>query len=99
VTTLERGSMVLGMMPDVTFGEQGLELAPGDSLVVYSDGISEAMNEPGAFFGDERLLAVVRQGAGLPPETMGARVLDAVATFVGDAVPNDDVFLIVLKRA
>jgi sigma-B regulation protein RsbU (phosphoserine phosphatase) len=99
VTTLERGSMVLGMMPDVTFSEQRVELTSGDSLVVYSDGISEAMNELGDFFGDERLLAVVRQSAGLPPEMIGARVLDAVATFVGDAVPNDDVSLIVLKRA
>jgi phosphoserine phosphatase RsbU/P len=99
VTTLERGSMVLGMMPDVTFSEQRVELTTGDSLVVYSDGVTEAMNETGDFFGDERLLAVVRQSAGLPPEMIGARVLDAVATFVGDAVPNDDLSLIVLKRA
>jgi serine phosphatase RsbU (regulator of sigma subunit) len=99
VTTLERGSMVLGMMPDVTFSEQRVELTPGDSLVVYSDGITEAMNESGDFFGDDRLLAVVRQSAGLPPELIGARVLDAVASFVGEAVPNDDVSLIVLKRA
>ena len=98
VTTLERGSMVLGMMPDVTFSEQRVELSSGDSLIVYSDGVSEAMNESGDFFGDERLLAIVRQSAGLPPETIGARVLDAVATFVGDAVPSDDVSLIVLKR-
>ena len=98
VTTLERGSMVLGMIPDVTFNEQHVELTSGDSLVVYSDGVSEAMNEAGDFFGDERLLAVVGQSAGLPPEAIGARVLDAVATFVGDAVPNDDVSLIVLKR-
>jgi hypothetical protein len=99
VTTLERGSMVLGMIPDVTFNEQRVELTSGDSLVVYSDGVSEAMNEAGDFFGDERLLAVVGQSAGLPPEAIGARVLDAVATFVGDAVPNDDLSLIVLKRA
>jgi hypothetical protein len=99
VRTLERGSMVLGMMPDVTFGEQRVELSSGDSLIVYSDGITEAMNDAGDFFGDERLLAVVRQSAGLPPETIGARVLDAVATFATDAVPSDDVSLIVLERA
>jgi len=99
VTTLERGSMVLGMIPDVTFSEQHVELTSGDSLVVYSDGVSEAMNEAGDFFGDERLLAVVDQSNGLPPEAIGGRVLDAVAAFVGDAVPNDDLSLIVLKRA
>jgi serine phosphatase RsbU (regulator of sigma subunit) len=57
------------------------------------------MNEAGDFFGDERLLAVVGQSAGLAAEAIGARVLDAVAAFVGDAVPNDDLSLIVLKRA
>jgi serine phosphatase RsbU (regulator of sigma subunit) len=87
------------MIPDVTFNEQHVELTSGDSLVVYSDGVSEAMNEAGDFFGDERLLAVVGQSNGLPPEAIGARVLDAVAAFVGDAVPNDDLSLIVLKRA
>ena len=98
VTTLERGSMVLGMIPDVTFNEQRVELTSGDSLVVYSDGVTEATNEAGDFFGDERLLAVVGQSAGLPPEAIGARVLDAVAAFVGDAVPSDDVSMVVLKR-
>jgi sigma-B regulation protein RsbU (phosphoserine phosphatase) len=99
VTPLERGSMVLGMMPEATFSEQQVDLESGDCLVVYSDGISEAMNEAGDFFGDDRLVAVVEQGATVAPAILGARVLDAVATFVADAAPNDDLSLIVLKRS
>lgn len=54
LTTLPNGSMVLGMMPDVTFEGQRIEIGSGDSLIVYSDGVSEAMNEASEFFGDRK---------------------------------------------
>ena len=98
VTVTERGSMVLGIMPEATFFEQLIEVQEGETLVVYSDGVSEAMNDAGDFFGDDRLLEAVRQGARLPSSALGAGVLEAVSSFVGDAVPNDDLSLLVLKR-
>ena len=94
---MTRGSVVLGIMPDMTFPEQLVELSPGDTLIVYSDGVSEAMNEAGDFFGDDRLLDVVRHTRGMAPEAIGAGVLAAVKAFIGDAVPSDDVSLMVLR--
>jgi sigma-B regulation protein RsbU (phosphoserine phosphatase) len=90
--------MVLGIMPDATFSEQLIELGDGETLIVYSDGVSEAMNEAGDFFGDDRLFDAILRCGGLPSAAIGAGVLGAVRTFVGEAVPNDDLSLLVLKR-
>jgi phosphoserine phosphatase RsbU/P len=98
VETLPRGGVVLGLIEETTYVEHTVDLNAGDSLVVYSDGVSEAMNESEDFFDDERLIAVVRQAAGLPAEATGRRVLDAVSAFVGEAAPSDDMSLIVVKR-
>jgi serine phosphatase RsbU (regulator of sigma subunit) len=98
VETLPRGGVVLGLIEDTTYVEQTVDLSAGDSLVVYSDGVSEAMNESEEFFDDERLIAVVRQAAGLSAEATGRRVLDTVSAFVGEAAPSDDMSLIVVKR-
>jgi serine phosphatase RsbU (regulator of sigma subunit) len=98
VEALDRGSCVLGIMPETTFFEQRTELHDGDVLVAYSDGISEAMNEPGDFFGEERLQAALAGSTGLIARDIGVRVLNAVNGFMGEARPNDDLSLIVLRR-
>lgn len=98
VVPTERGSMVLGIMPDATFWEQAIDVERGETLVVYSDGVSEAMNEAGDFFGDDRLIEAIRQAKELSAEAMATNVLDAVKHFVGHAVPNDDLSLLVLRR-
>jgi sigma-B regulation protein RsbU (phosphoserine phosphatase) len=95
---LPRGDMAMGLLPSATFAEQSADLQPGDMLVVYSDGVTEAMNEHGAFFGDDRFLALLPALAGLPPADAGARILGEVAQFVGDAKPHDDLSLVILKR-
>ena len=98
VTTLPRGSMVLGMMPNVPFVEQQALFEIGDTVVVYSDGVSEAMNEVEDFFGDERLQALVLQTRGLTAAQAGARILADLKQFVGEATQSDDVSLMVLRR-
>ena len=98
LTTLPNGSMVLGMMPDVTFEGQRVEIDSGDSLVVYSDGVSEAMNESGEFFGDDRLHALTAETRVMAAPAAGRHILDGLAAFVGEAEQSDDVSLMVLRR-
>jgi sigma-B regulation protein RsbU (phosphoserine phosphatase) len=98
LTTLANGSMVLGMMPDVPFVEQSTSVEPGDSLIVYSDGVSEAMNEAGDFFGDERLHALALETHAMNAGDAGGHILAGLSRFVGEAVQNDDVSLMVLRR-
>lgn len=98
IEELPRGSMALGIVPQAEFSEHQVDLAEHDCLVVYSDGITEAMNESGEFFGDERLRSVLQQHTGVSAEQTGAAVLAAVEAFVGGARTHDDVSVVVARR-
>jgi len=100
-TTMEelpRGSMALGIVLQAAFTEHQIDLAENDCLVVYSDGITEAMNEADEFFGDERLRAVLQQHAGVSAAEVGAALLAAVEVFVGSARTHDDISIVVARR-
>jgi serine phosphatase RsbU (regulator of sigma subunit) len=96
---LEAGGLVLGIFEESQFEESTCQLEPGDVLVVYSDGITEAVNPGGVEFGEEGIVAVVnrerQQGA--------AQVLDAILKaaldFSGDQLQLDDMTILVLQRA
>jgi len=92
------GSIVLGIMPGSTYNEQLIELHPGDLLLVYSDGLTEASNEQGDFFEEQRLLELLPKLQGLSAEAAGERLLAEVEQFVGDAPYSDDLSLVLLKR-
>jgi len=95
---MTQASTVLGMFSDATFVEQQVDVGIDDLLVGYSDGLTEAMNRAGEFFGEERLRGLVPDLAGLTAETASARLVAAVEAFVGDAPRHDDLSLVVLKR-
>jgi serine phosphatase RsbU (regulator of sigma subunit) len=95
---LPRGSIALGMIPEADFVEQRVEVRPGQILMVYSDGVTEAMNRAGDFFGDERLRATLWATSTTTAEQLGQRVLAATDAFTGDAHAFDDLSLVVLRR-
>lgn len=88
----------LGVLSEETYVEQSLDLAAGDMLVVYSDGLSEAGNRAGHFYGEERIREALPRMRGRTAADAGARLLAEVDRFIGEARPNDDLSLIVLKR-
>ncbi len=96
--TLQPGNMAMGLLSSAEFTEQACEVGPGEALVVYSDGVTEAMNEAGEFFGDERFQALLPGLAPLSASAIGERILSEVRTFVADAKVHDDLSLVVLKR-
>jgi phosphoserine phosphatase RsbU/P len=99
IEELPTGSMALGMLPEATFFEQSVELADGDTLIVFSDGLTEATNDRDEFFGDERFQAHLPVLPRTSAKDIGTRLVAAVDEFVGDARPHDDLSLIVLRRA
>lgn len=91
----------LGLVSTVLF-ENALEchtlpVAPGDTLVLYSDGLVEAMNPRKEQFGEDRLVRVVEECAGFSAADTGARILDAVDRFTRGAEPHDDLTLMVVS--
>ena len=99
VQPLPAGGPALGIPTATRYDEQSVDLGAGQTLVVYSDGITEALNEADAFFGDERLQASLRETAGRPAAEVARRLLGAVDAFVGEARWHDDVSLLVVRRA
>jgi sigma-B regulation protein RsbU (phosphoserine phosphatase) len=80
------------------FEEQETEMNPGDLLVIYSDGVTEARDERDEFFGDQRLRSIIGRSAGISPDRVGERILAEVDDFVGEAPRSDDLSLVIVKR-
>ena len=86
----------LGMFADAATADDRVGLGPGDALVVFTDGITEARNADGEQFGEEALGEVLLDCAGLTAEEMADRVVGAAATFA-DGTLRDDVAVVVLR--
>ncbi len=97
-TLLPASSVPLGMLPDARYEEGRLELAAGDLIVAYSDGLSEATDPAGDEFGVDRLETLLRDARELPPERIGERILEAADLFLAGARAGDDLSLVILKR-
>ena len=88
---------MLGAVADATFDEHEVRLEPGEVVVLYTDGITEARSPDGALFGDDRLVAAL--GAADEDATRVARaIMDAVDTFTAGAPQADDLTLIAVRR-
>jgi sigma-B regulation protein RsbU (phosphoserine phosphatase) len=95
----EGGGLALGMFEHATYAASQITIEPGDVLVLYSDGITEAENREGQAFEDAGLEAVIRRTSASDPSQIGLTVHSAVETFAGDARLADDLTTLVLKRA
>ncbi len=91
------GGMALGVVPGLTYAERSIRLAPGDSLFLYTDGVSEAQNPRGEQYGETRLTQTCADAYGLPPRDLIASVSLSVQTFTERADPNDDVTMLALS--
>lgn len=94
--------MALGLMPDEFFSTTIVDyteaFAPGDLLVLYTDGITEAPNDEGKEFSGARLADVVRQLHTQPPRAVNDGIIEGVQRFAGEAPQRDDLTLVTVKR-
>jgi sigma-B regulation protein RsbU (phosphoserine phosphatase) len=81
------------------YEEASTTLEPGDTLVMYSDGIPDANDEIGNFFGEERLLECIRAHAGLDAPGLMQHIIDDVCAHEQGASRTDDLTIVVVKRA
>jgi phosphoserine phosphatase RsbU/P len=90
-----RGTL-LGVEAEPVLEQVSLDLAVGDTLVLYTDGVVDARNPSGERFGEERLRAAIDAAAGAPAEAVAEAVDQAVAAFEAD-VSRDDRAILVLR--
>ena len=95
--TLETTGPPLGLIPGSQFPVTETALAPGDKVVVYSDGVSEARGPDGDFYGVQRLRRVVKANAACNWEQLHDAILDDVRAFTQDTPQADDITLVVLE--
>ena len=74
-------------------------LEPGDTFVLFSDGVSEAMNTVEDFYGEERLLTVLSAGGGASPADIATRVIEDVRAFAAGAKQSDDITVLAARYA
>lgn len=98
VVQLGSGGLPLGIMAAAEFDTAEMVLGPGESLVIYSDGVSEANNLKGEEFGMERLTEVVRKNMGLSASALRDKIESALSLFTQTAPANDDITLVIVKR-
>lgn len=99
VEWLPRGGWAMGWFDDMPLEACAITLQPGDVLVYYTDGLTEAENAAGQFFGQDRLAAVVRELA--RQNRTAAEILQAIGravnAFIGDVPPFDDMTIVVVR--
>lgn len=98
IRRLAAGGRPLGLLEDSSYGEGASELAPGDLLVLYTDGVIESAGAGGKEFGEERLVSVVERHRQRPLPAILSAVLEELERWRGNSPPSDDVTL-VLARA
>jgi serine phosphatase RsbU (regulator of sigma subunit) len=86
----------IGVFDDANLTEQEVSLAPGEALILYTDGVVEARSSDGLFFGEERLMALLRSSVALDASTIASRIEKAVLDFQEQA-PRDDIAVLVLR--
>jgi sigma-B regulation protein RsbU (phosphoserine phosphatase) len=96
--TLDGTGICLGMLSGMKYETRTVPLQPGNLLCLYTDGVTEAMNCIREQFGEERLVAVLRENAGRPAHDIIAKIHEAVSRFTENSPPDDDITLVILKR-
>jgi sigma-B regulation protein RsbU (phosphoserine phosphatase) len=99
VLELECRGMPLGLFAHGAWAVRTVQLEPGDALVLYTDGITEARNEQKAFFGEERLLRILAAHRTDSARQIEGAVLAAVDESVGGCIRSDDITLAVVTRS
>lgn len=86
--------LILGAVSETIYHEKDVELAPGDSLFLYTDGVTEAMNKNNDLYSEKRLIENCKVLLGKAPEEIVKRITEAVGEFVVGAVQSDDITLL-----
>ena len=94
---LEEGGPVVGLLEFAPFGEGKVHLDAGDTVIVFSDGVSEALNSAGDEFGDARLEEVTDQTGAMTAQAIVDRIVAAVRAFTKGAAQSDDITVMVIR--
>jgi sigma-B regulation protein RsbU (phosphoserine phosphatase) len=94
---LGSGGMPIGLWPEIEFDCFDISVAPGDRVLLYSDGVTECVSSDGQVFGDERLLMYLREQQSCPLEEMVTQLLAEITIWHGNSEFADDISLLAIE--
>jgi serine phosphatase RsbU (regulator of sigma subunit) len=97
IERLDVGGLPFGILPDAQYESATVTLAPGDWLIIFTDGLVEAENAHQDEYGEARLLSAIEAGKATEPGEMLKRLMAEVDLFVGNTPQHDDVTCLLLK--
>ncbi len=97
--TLRGGGGILGILSEAPYEARRCRMDPGDTLVLFSDGVTEATDPAGVEFGEDRLARVVAEAGSASAAELIERVTEEVSKFSEGSPPADDVTLVVMRRS
>jgi len=97
IERLDVGGLPFGILPDTKYDSATITLAPGDWLIIFTDGLVEAENARQEDYGEARLLTAIEAGKSVEPAEMLKRLMAEVDLFVGNTPQHDDVTCMLLK--
>lgn len=98
LTELPKGDAALGLLQKGAYKNNSAELKENEMFIVYSDGITEAQNDMGMFYGKERFLQVLKNGKNKTASELGYMIVSSVRLFRGEAKMSDDLSLVIIKK-
>jgi len=94
---MDKGAPALGIIADSQYIEQKIQLRKDDLFIAYSDGVTEARNEAGIFFGEGAFNTLLVQLEGSTAKYAGNKILEVIENFIGESQATDDLSLIILR--
>ena len=98
ITESPKGETALGLIKKADYSVFKEEFDTGNIVVIYSDGITDAKNRTGEFYGNEKLKSVILQNKELSAKALGERILENIDQFTGQTRQNDDISIIIMKK-
>jgi sigma-B regulation protein RsbU (phosphoserine phosphatase) len=93
----DKNGMIVGLMDGAQYQTASHTIAPGEGLMIYTDGVTEAMDPKEDFYGEERLEALLRTHGALPAEALVKRLMASVQEFAGGAEQSDDITVLTMR--
>ena len=96
--TLDNSGLLLGVFEDVFYEEREIPLNHGEQLIIYSDGVCEAMNDELVEFGERKLQEIIGRNGDMHPKELEEKITSAIKLHMGQSPPSDDITMILIKR-
>ena len=97
LSKLDKGGLMVGIFPGLAYDQDEIVLAPGDRLILYSDGVTEAEDATTAQYEEERLEQCLLAASGASPDEIVRTVIDSVHTFANGYAQADDITVLVVR--